>query len=289
MLSGLHSYTLLQWLLLFYIYCFFGWCFESSYVSLRQHRFVNRGFVRLPLLPIYGSGALCILLTCLPYRGSVPAVFVLGIVFPTILEYVTGWAMEAMFKMRYWDYSTQKCNLKGYICLSSSLAWGFLSLLLIYVLHPPIGHLVQQLPPLFGALIAVPVTIMFLSDFAMAFRTAINLRHLLEELEHLRTQLDETRVQLELARAEARDLLEERRLQRQAELLRRSFSRRLAHLTRHYHIRAMLRAHPSAMSRQFSEPLRQAHDRAVAFRRQVLHAMEETAEDIRSSMEERMR
>lgn len=283
MLAGLHSYTLLQWVLLFYLYCFFGWCFESTYVSLHEHRFVNRGFVRLPLLPIYGSGALCILLVCLPYRGSVPAVFVLGIIFPTILEYITGWAMEAMFKMRYWDYSTQKCNLHGYICLSSSLAWGGLSVLVIYVIHPPLGRLIQDLSPFVGMLIAIPITIAFAADFIVAFRTALNLRHFLEELERLRTQLDEARVQLELARAEARDRLEQTNLQALVEQLTQARRQRIMQMTQKYHVRALLRAHPSAMSRQFSQSLQQARDRAIAFRRH----MEQKAETAREAIENR--
>ena len=44
------TYTTVDWLMFFYIYCFLGWCFESTYVSLKQHHFVNRGFLRLPML-----------------------------------------------------------------------------------------------------------------------------------------------------------------------------------------------------------------------------------------------
>ncbi len=298
MLAGLHSYTLLQWVLLFYLYCFFGWCFESTYVSLHEHRFVNRGFVRLPLLPIYGSGALCILLICLPYRGIPAAVFVLGIIFPTILEYITGWAMEAMFKMRYWDYSNQKCNLRGYICLSSSLAWGGLSLLLIYVIHPPIGRLIQDIPPLIGTIIAVPVTVAFAADFIVAFHTALNLRHFLEELERLRTQLDEARVQLELARETARDRLAQAdrpnlpnlpNLQARVDQLTQACHQQLTQMTQKYHVRALLRAHPSARSRQFSKSLQLSRERAIAFRRQVAKAMEKKAEDMRETIQNKKR
>lgn len=37
----MYEYTWYQWLSFFYIYCFFGWIFESTYVSLKQHRFVK--------------------------------------------------------------------------------------------------------------------------------------------------------------------------------------------------------------------------------------------------------
>ena len=265
----MHIYSLEQWMLLFYIYCFFGWCFESAYVSLLEHHWVNRGFLRAPLLPIYGSGALCILLVCLPVKENSFAVFVLGVVFPTLLEYITGYVMELLFKMRYWDYTGKKGNINGYICLQSSIAWGFLSLLLIHFIQPPIGRWVERLPHLALLIVVIVISCVFVSDVIVSFRAAFNLRHVLEEMERVRMQLEEARVQLELARAEARDRLEElgedirednRRRQKaqeeRAELLRLEFMRRLEHQNRYFN-RAILKAHPSASSRRFAESMRQ--------------------------------
>lgn len=265
----MHIYSLEQWMLLFYIYCFFGWCFESAYVSLLEHHWVNRGFLRAPLLPIYGSGALCILLVCLPVKENSFAVFVLGVVFPTLMEYITGYVMELLFKMRYWDYTGKKGNINGYICLQSSIAWGFLSLLLIHFIHPPIGRWVERLPHLALLIVVIVISCVFVSDVIVSFRAAFNLRHVLEEMERVRMQLEEARVQLELARAEARDRLEElgedirednRRRQKaqeeRAELLRLEFMRRLEHQNRYFN-RAILKAHPSASSRRFAESMRQ--------------------------------
>lgn len=287
MAAALQEYTLMQWLMLFYIYCFLGWCFETTYVSICQRRFVNRGFIRLPLLPIYGSGAMCILLVCLPYQGKYATIFVLGIIFPTILEYVTGWVMERLFKMRYWDYSSHKVQLNGYICLSSSIAWGVLSVLLIQVINPPVAQLVKAVPRIAGCIIVAIVSVAFVSDFAAAFRTAFGLRHLLEELERLRTQLDEARVQLELAKAEARDQIEQRRLELNLKKLRNEMQSREFAMNSRYLIRALLRAHPSARSVSFDEPLRRARERAIKFRRAVDEKMEEFREDIQEIKEQR--
>ena len=49
----MYTYTWYQWLAFFYVYCFLGWIFESTYVSLKQKRLVNRGVLRLPMLPLY--------------------------------------------------------------------------------------------------------------------------------------------------------------------------------------------------------------------------------------------
>lgn len=111
----MYSYSFIQWLLFFYIYCFVGWCIESTIVSVDSRKFVNRGFVRGPVLPIYGFGAIVILFVTIPVKESPVLVYVLGAIGTTILEYITGWLMERMFKMKYWDYSDCKFNLKGYI------------------------------------------------------------------------------------------------------------------------------------------------------------------------------
>lgn len=125
--------------LFFFLYCFLGWVWESCYVSAKRRQWVNRGFLHGPMLPIYGTGAVIILLATIPVRDSLWLVFLLGMLAATALEYVTGAAMEALFKVRYWDYSKQPFNLNGYICLTSSLAWGAFSILLVRFLHPACG------------------------------------------------------------------------------------------------------------------------------------------------------
>lgn len=132
----MYSYTFRQWLSFFYFYCIFGWCFESAYVSLKQLRPVNRGFLKGPWLPLYGSGAILVLWMTLPFQNSPVEVYVVGLVGATVLEYFTGEAMVRLFKVRYWDYSNQHFQYKGHICLSSSIAWGFLSIAMVYGIQP---------------------------------------------------------------------------------------------------------------------------------------------------------
>ena len=99
----MEMYTTSQWVMFFYIYCFLGWVWESAYVSVIKHRFVNRGFLKGPFLPLYGSGAICILVVTIPVRGNIPLMFLIGMVSATVLEYVTGVVMERLFRVRYWD------------------------------------------------------------------------------------------------------------------------------------------------------------------------------------------
>ena len=93
----MYVYSLTQWSFFFLLYCVLGWCFESTYVSIMQHRLVNRGFLHGPYLPIYGSGAIMMLFVTIPVRESLFLSFLAGLVGATALEYITGVVMEACF------------------------------------------------------------------------------------------------------------------------------------------------------------------------------------------------
>lgn len=178
----MHIYTTGQWVLLFFFYCFCGWVWESCYVSVCQRRWVNRGFLHGPLLPIYGSGAILILFVTLPAANHLWLVYVLGLVAATALEYVTGAVMERLFGVRYWDYSKHWCNLNGYICLSSSIAWGFFSVLLVRFIHPPVGRLLADVPSFLVDPAALVLTIAFTVDVVRSTQEALDLREMLTRL-----------------------------------------------------------------------------------------------------------
>lgn len=193
----MEHYSILQWLFFFYFYCFFGWCFESAFVSMRKKRFVNRGFMRGPFLPLYGSGAIMMLVVSMPVRDNLFLVYVAGCIGATALEYVTGVTMEALFKVRYWDYSNQRFQFQGHICLSSTLAWGFLTILMTEAVHRPVEKFSLLLPHTVMLLLVSFLTVMIAADFIMSFRTALDLRAVLvklekakEELEHMQKRLD---------------------------------------------------------------------------------------------------
>lgn len=178
----MYDYYLAQWLLFFFIYCFFGWIWESCYVSVKKRKWVNRGFLHGPLIPIYGFGAVTVLLVVIPVREHLVLVYFLGMAAATVLEYVTGAAMEKLFKVRYWDYSEKPMNLHGYICLISSLAWGAFSVLLIHVIHMPVERLVLGMELGTAEILAFFITVMFAADATQSFNEAMDLREMIEKL-----------------------------------------------------------------------------------------------------------
>lgn len=220
----MYSYSLQQWLLFFFIYCFLGWCWESAYVSVKKRKWVNRGFLNGPFLPIYGFGALAILAATLPVRKFPVLVYLFGMLGATLLELVTGICMESLFHVRYWDYSNQKFNFKGHICLGSSIAWGFFSLAMIYGFHKTIERLVLGLPYHFSNVAAFILTAIVASDFAVSFKTAMELRDLLDSIERMKADMKRLQRRAEIIETFLADSAEKKNeefLEKKEELLER--------------------------------------------------------------------
>lgn len=197
------SYSLVQWLFFFYFYCFFGWCFESAYVSLKEKRLVNRGFMRGPFLPLYGSGGIMMLVVSAPFQGNSVLVYLAGCVGTTILEYITGVVMEALFKVRYWDYSKQKFNFQGHICLKSTLAWGFLTVFMTEWLHKTIEGVAFRIPLQWLTGIVIVVSLAIVVDFTLSFNAAMELRDILIKMEQAREELQRIQKRLDVILAVA--------------------------------------------------------------------------------------
>lgn len=156
---------------------------------MRKHKWVNRGFLHGPFLPIYGSGAIVILISTIAVKDIVPLVFLLGMVSSTILEFCTGCCMEKLFGVRYWDYSNLPLNFKGHICFFISLAWGAFSILLVCVIHKPIEAAVLMIPRTIADIIAVVLAIYMAADFAVSINEAMDLKATLEKFTKENEQL----------------------------------------------------------------------------------------------------
>ena len=203
------DYTMIQWVAFFLIYCFIGWCYESAYVSIKHKRWVNRGFMRGPFLPLYGSGALVMLLVTIPFRDNLILTFLAGCVGATALEYVTGVCMEAIFKIRYWDYSNRRFNFQGHICLAATLAWGAFTILMTRFIHTPIEDFVLGLPQAVVSIVTTIVTGICVADFAVSFKTALDIRDVLVKLEEVREEMERLQKRMDVIIAFAEDSREQ--------------------------------------------------------------------------------
>lgn len=250
-------YTVSQWMMFFYIYCFVGWIWESVYVSICEKKLVNRGFLKGPFLPIYGSGAICILVVTIPVRGNIPLMCLIGMAAATVLEYVTGAAMERLFRVRYWDYTGKFLNINGHICLASTLCWGVMTVLVVDVIHVYVERLVLTVDEQYVTWMVLLLTVYFTADFVTSFNAAIRLRDILvqnervkEELKKLSAKKDE----LEHALSGAGEKAKEQLTQELQELLIKTGELK-GHLriTSTASIKGLLKRNPRAISRWHRE------------------------------------
>lgn len=190
-------YTQSEWLLFFFFYCFCGWVWESCFVSFQKKRWVNRGFLHGPFLPIYGFGAVIVLWLTLPVQDNLFLIYLIGMTGATILEYITGALMERLFHMRYWDYSNMRFHLNGHICLACSLGWGVFSVLLVKLIHPPIEKMILKVPDSIADPLSLLCVCVFAVDTALSVRMALDVKELLAKLSessHMLSRI-ETRVE----------------------------------------------------------------------------------------------
>ncbi len=167
------------------LYSFLGWLWESSYVSVLEKKLVNRGFVTGPVCTIYGVGALFVYLLLHSLSGRWVLLFFGGALLATVLEYVTALVMETLFHTSWWDYTEQRFNYKGRICLGSSLAWGGATLLLFAVLQPFVTFVIGLYPVSIGKIVVCIIGILYVIDFVFAVIAAVDLSKQLEKMDML--------------------------------------------------------------------------------------------------------
>ena len=206
-------YTADQWLLFFFIYCFLGWIWESSYVSIRKRKLTNRGFMRGPFIPIYGCGCTLMLFVGMPLMEHPVWMYFVGMISATVMEYITGDMMLRIFKVRYWDYSKAFCNIKGHVCLAASLLWGFFALLMNYVGRVPIEKKVFLIPDEALHIIDTVLLIGFVADFALSFKTALDLRDVIIAMERIKDEVDRMEKRVDVVIAFADDALSQAKSQ----------------------------------------------------------------------------
>lgn len=146
-------YSFYELLWLYIIYSFLGWCGEVILAAVKRHRFVNRGAISGPLCPVYGLGAVVTAVFLPELCESLFFLFLGGMVLNTFVEYVTGRLMEMSLHKKWWDYSKEKFNFGGYVCLKASLFWGLCSVLMILFLNPFFTRLIALIPVFWGKII----------------------------------------------------------------------------------------------------------------------------------------
>lgn len=169
--------------LYFTVYSFLGWSLETAYASIRQRKFINRGFLIGPFTPIYGFGAILIIASSkliFNLIGNYNSSLLISLIFSTLmvtsLEFITGYVLEKAFNSKWWDYSDLPFNIKGYICLKYSILWGILAFLLVKVVHPNIEDYIIKIPISIKLHVSIVVFLYILFDTYKSVISTLDLR-----------------------------------------------------------------------------------------------------------------
>lgn len=173
----------LFYFLLFFIYSVIGWFVEVTYVYIGTKKFINRGFLIGPYISIYGYSALIMALYLTQYKDNPLTVFLLAIFICTFIEYMISFNMEKLFNARWWDYSNSKFNINGRVCLKNGLGFGFLSLLLIYLINPWLVNLLEKLNPKLLIIISIICLVIFVFDFVTSLIVTFDIKNKIKKFD----------------------------------------------------------------------------------------------------------
>lgn len=179
--------------LYFVFYSMIGYVCEVFYVYLGSKKWVNRGFMHGPYIPIYGNGAMIVSLALLHVKKDSFIIFLVGLLLCSLLEYITSFVMEKVFHNRWWDYSERKYNLNGRVCLQNSVLFGLGSVAIIFIFNPLFNKLYNLLNDKAVLYIAIILFIIMLTDFLISFFEAIKVSSIASHLDKFIEEFEKKR------------------------------------------------------------------------------------------------
>lgn len=166
---GESVYHMLFW---FFTYSILGWMVESVYMSFCNKKLTNRGFIHGPICPIYGFGGVGVHIALRHFAGNYIALYITGAMLATALEFCTARLMIRCFGFVWWDYSNKPWNYKSIICLESTVAWGFYTILEFAVLQKLVFHFMYMVPERIGQFAVIGIAVYFLIDMGYCLHRA---------------------------------------------------------------------------------------------------------------------
>ena len=160
--------------LLFIFYSFLGWLMEVTCKLIQYKRFINRGFLMGPICPIYGHGAIIMLILLKDFASNPFILFVMSMLVCTTLEYLTSYFMEKLFSARWWDYSNKKFNINGRVCLRNTLCFGILAIVLVYFLNPFILTYIEKITEPFLSILFYTLLVVYIIDNIISYNIINN-------------------------------------------------------------------------------------------------------------------
>ena len=182
--------TAYEMFMYFFIYGFLGWCTEVAYAAIRERQFVNRGFLRGPICPIYGVGVTLVVLFLEPLQNNIILLYITSVVLVTVLEGVTGFILDKVFHNKWWDYSKRPWNIGGYVCLLFSLIWGVACVFIVKFIHHIFEMGVKDFPKMLGVVLLVFLSGVLLADLYITATNILKMNKHLAYMEEIANELN---------------------------------------------------------------------------------------------------
>ena len=155
----------------FSVFSLLGWIMEVCYRSMREGHFVNPGLLKGPYLILYGAAGLALMASVsLLHEHNIFGKALFYFVITTGLEFISGLNARHFFNVRLWDYSDQRFQFKGHICLKFSIYWVLLAFAFEYLLLPTYQGLTSLLSPSIKGVFGVIGLVLMAVDFSMAVK-----------------------------------------------------------------------------------------------------------------------
>ena len=159
---------LYKYIFLFFIYAFIGWIIEIILTIVMDHKLINRGFLIGPYLPIYGFGCVFLVLVLDGLKDNLLLLFIVTFITCCLIEYITSYVLEKIFKLRWWDYKQYKFNLNGRICLETMLPFSIGGVLIIKYITPYLFKVLNKLPLKMVVIFELVLVIILIIDFLIS-------------------------------------------------------------------------------------------------------------------------
>lgn len=159
--------------LYFIIFAFIGWLIETAFSYYSLGHFTKRGFLYGPLCPIYGWGAIILIIFFSTYKKKNLKLFIYSAIIFSLFEYAVGFGLDALFSLKLWDYTGEFMNLNGRISIFYSFAWGIIAILVINFIYPffkkKINLILSKIPYSIQVTVVYMLFAIFATDTVLSF------------------------------------------------------------------------------------------------------------------------
>ena len=170
-------YTWNELFWIFFSYSFIGWCAGVVANALHWKKFVNTGFLNLPLCPIYGTIGVAYGFFLPELKNRLFFLFLGGCVIAFLIIWITSFLLEQIFNRKWWDYGQSRFQFQGYLNQLHLLIFGALAVICIRYVNPLLLRLTNMIPRTLNFISEITLGGLLLIDVICCITTLLQIQH----------------------------------------------------------------------------------------------------------------